>query len=386
MKLRLKLHLIILIVIWFFTFYYHERYLPYKAARSCDWSNWNHHDVGHKYPSENNDNNNNNNNNHNINDDNNDLEYYKIMLIADPQLIDNHTYPNYNNFLLTLSKITSDNYLKKNFKSLSNYLKPQALIFLGDYLDNGRSSSSEYYSNEFNRFQNIFKNYNNLNSNKIIMIPGNHDIGFGNGVKLDSVQRYEENFGTLIPKQLFNFLIIPLDSLSLSNSENPKIYSKPQKFLDNLSNQEKLLPRILLSHVPLIRNQDDYCGKYRESNIFPFTKGYQYQTVLDSDISNDILDKIKPDLIFSGDDHDYCEVYHDIHNNKKKVKEITVKSISMTMGIKYPAVQLLTVYKNKNNNDENYLKYETEICYLPTPYIDIITYVILSIISGLTII
>jgi hypothetical protein len=43
----------------------------------------------------------------------------------------------------------------------------------------------------------------------------------------------------------------------------------------------------------------------------------------------------------SGDDHDYCEVQH-----KGGVREVTVKSFSMAMGIRKPGFQLLSISEN----------------------------------------
>ena len=50
------------------------------------------------------------------------------------------------------------------------------------------------------------------------------------------------------------------------------------------------------------------------------------------------MDKVKPSLIFSGDDHDICEYTH-----PNSVREVTVKTFSMAMGIKTPGFQLLSL-------------------------------------------
>jgi hypothetical protein len=44
----------------------------------------------------------------------------------------------------------------------------------------------------------------------------------------------------------------------------------------------------------------------------------------------------------SGDDHDYCEYVH-VTKDGKKVREVTVKSFSMAMGIRRPGFQLLSL-------------------------------------------
>ena len=51
-------------------------------------------------------------------------------------------------------------------------------------------------------------------------------------------------------------------------------------------------------------------------------------------------------LINSGDDHDYCEYVHEIEVTKgtiRKLREISVKSISMVMNVRRPGFQLLSL-------------------------------------------
>ena len=96
-----------------------------------------------------------------------------------------------------------------------------------------------------------------------------------------------------------------------------------------------------------------YRGPLRESKTFDVNGyGYQYKNSVEESLSRDILNQIQPDITFTGDDHDYCDIQHE-----NGYREITVKSISMAMGKKYPAVQLLSI-KNEDN-----FKMETEICF-----------------------
>lgn len=47
---------------------------------------------------------------------------------------------------------------------------------------------------------------------------------------------------------------------------------------------------------------------------------------------------IKPDVVFSGDDHDYCEITH-----PGRIREVTVKSFSSNAGVRRPGLQLLSL-------------------------------------------
>ncbi len=77
----------------------------------------------------------------------------------------------------------------------------------------------------------------------------------------------------------------------------------------------------------------------------PLQAGYQYQNVLTPLISQDIVKHLTPEevtMIYSGDDHDYCEMQHNEFTGR--IKEITVKSASWAMGVRRPGVQLASLW------------------------------------------
>lgn len=333
--------LLILLVIWVLTFYLQERYLTAATILKCQWPQLS-----------------------------TSLSQTNILLIADPQLIDNHTYPGRNELLLKLSKHTVDTYIKKNYNELLDQLQPNYIMFLGDLLDNGRDATDEYFAQEYNRFKRIFRPLDKM----FLNVPGNHDIGFGNGVKIPMRTRFEKSFGsanTVVDIDGVDFII--LDTLSISSTDET-INKQLKDFLYSIA-KEKSKPRILLTHVPLYRDPNLSCGPLRESKTFDVNGyGYQYKNSVEESLSRDILNQIQPDITFTGDDHDYCDIQHE-----NGYREVTVKSISMAMGKKYPAVQLLSI-KNEDN-----FKMETEICFLQTPYINVANYVVLAIVSGILI-
>ncbi|GME88076.1 unnamed protein product [[Candida] boidinii] len=376
------------ILIWLFSFNFFLKIIPNYYSSNCSWNN---HYKNIDAPILDN-------NLKNFNKFNDDYNPYHILLIADPQLIDSHTYPGRNKLLLKLSEHVVDNYIDRNFKSLSKTLNPDSIIFLGDYLDNGRSSDDGYFLTQLDRFNNIFKKYSKNTTELIFNVPGNHDIGFGDDVKINSRTRFTRLFNaepnSIIERN--NNELIFLDSISLNSYNNDNISLKSKLFLEKISNKEKSKTRILFHHVPLYRDKDlNKCGDLREdqSKPFPIVKGYQYQTIIDASISEKILNGIKPDLIFSGDDHDYCEVFHRYGDNGENriAPEVTVKSISMAMGIKRPAVQLLTLFNKKTDHikihdwsDEtiiNETSFNYNICYLPIPYHDSFIYGSLAILN-----
>lgn len=118
------------------------------------------------------------------------------------------------------------------------------------------------------------------------------------------------------------------------------------------------LPAILLTHVPLFRKAATPCGPYREhyppssneeleedeQNALKISGGYQYQNVLTQTISNNLVSKIGPNLVhvYSGDDHDYCEIAHREFSGSPR--EITVKSLSWAMGVRRPGFVLTSLW------------------------------------------
>jgi len=122
------------------------------------------------------------------------------------------------------------------------------------------------------------------------------------------------------------------------------------------------LPTILLTHVPLYRDKGTPCGPKREhwppttppkgqtTPVFPdernalsLSGGYQYQNVLSEEDSVRLVSTVGNVIrVFSGDDHDYCEIVHT--ENKNNAREITVKSMSWAMGVRKPGFLMLSMW------------------------------------------
>lgn len=144
------------------------------------------------------------------------------------------------------------------------------------------------------------------------------------------------------------------------------------------------LPTILLTHVPLYRPPGTQCGPLREHwppanptdplarddrNAISVSKGYQYQNVLNEGDSIDLVSKVGNVVhAFSGDDHDYCELTH--AENQANVKEITVKSVSMAMGVRVPGFLMVSMYnpidaEGKPLSGDQASTLQTHLCLLP---------------------
>jgi hypothetical protein len=221
-------------------------------------------------------------------------------------------------------------------------LYPDSTIFLGDLFDGGREWSvaggsrwsnpekswkgygEAFWKKEYNRFGRIFfdlftntgvapRQGQHERRRLIASIPGNHDLGFGNGVQLPVRDRFEAYFGEGNRVDIIgNHSFISIDGVSLSAKDHAeegaeKIWKPTADFLDNIQEtrtnaiaqdlrkqfgtsfkkryehevyETKELkkaelpevdgidssgyPAVLLSHVPLYRDPETPCGPKRE--------------------------------------------------------------------------------------------------------------------------
>ncbi|PUU78019.1 Metallo-dependent phosphatase-like protein [Tuber borchii] len=345
---------------------------------------------------------------------------HRVVLIADPQLVDPHTYPR-RGPLLSATIFYTDQYMSRSYETIQERLSPSTTVFLGDLFDGGREWTHEqsslyaqnhhlhedlipitedprgardwkdyddsYWMGEYRRFLKIFPSWPYRRTVKTL--PGNHDLGMGNGIREGVKDRFRTYFGeTSGVLEAGNHTIILIDSVSLSNDNNPKIYLPARDFLDSLPDllttppSSALFPHIieeaanplpsppeqspvpqnptiLLTHVPLYRPADTPCGPHRESkDPILIHAGYQYQNVLQPTLSSELLQKTNAKYVFSGDDHDYCEVEH-----AGNIKEVTVKSFSWAMGVRRPGFYMASLYTGNASPDAESV--QGRLCLLP---------------------
>ncbi|KAJ6259746.1 Cell division control protein [Drechslerella dactyloides] len=389
-------------LIWIGVVYWGEIGSFTDAVAQCKWSNWERWPKG--------------------------ANPTHAVLIADPQLVDPHTYVR-SKPAMAATMYYIDRYLSRTYKDILSGLDPAAVIFLGDLFDGGREWDTKltadepggtgqgerahmndaYWHQEYKRFQRIFPNEPGVLTIK--SLPGNHDLGFGKGIQPAVYERFRTYFGeTNSVWEIGNHSFVLVDTVSLSDDRQDgdgwRVGGKAKQWLDEYSKGmhqpmprttsprklmsqqiqladekestesqpppqqnmfSRMLPSILITHVPLYRGPNVPCGPLRESKLhgggIPFRAGYQYANVLSHDISRDLLQKISPTWVFSGDDHDYCVHQHAGVGDPGKgirtgrwgiIKEITVKSISWCMGIRKPGILLVSLY----NPDERDLAHD----------------------------
>ncbi|CAO2657003.1 Nn.00g058060.m01.CDS01 [Neocucurbitaria sp. VM-36] len=427
-----------LVLLWWVVLYWGERGVFNGAVQSCSWDRWENWEAG--------------------------ANPHRLIFVADPQLIDPHTYPGRPWPLNPLTYKYTDLYLRRTYSRFQTVLYPDTIFFLGDLFDGGREWSTrtttspekqyriygdDFWMNEYRRFGDLFFKHwgdGGMESRPgqpgrklISSLPGNHDLGFAKGVQIGVRNRFNAYFGDGNRIDVIaNHTFVSLDSVSLSavgqeSAQQVEDIWRPTKdFLENAKKHKKRLvqrdlrvqqglrpypgfphydikseqlptadlphanddvtefPTILLTHVPLYRAPGTPCGPLREHwpptpppaghdplehddrNAIAVRGGYQYQNVLNREITADIAEKIGDiRYAFSGDDHDYCDVLHRGYASAGGgIREITVKSISWAMGVRLPGVVLVSMW-NPVDTHGNPLSgdasktIQTHLCLLP---------------------
>jgi len=287
-----------------------------------------------------------------------------ILFVADPQLLGPRSYPGRPQWINLLTQFIVDFNLRKSWRVASK-LHPDVVVFMGDLMDDGRVdvplSEYEQYVNRFNR---TFT----LHGTPAFYLPGNHDVGLGRNpgwFSPDARQRFEQTSGpTNQVIHINDRLLVFIDAPRLVDEEQSRraagqsyqhvihneqhsksVINFVQQVADTYANDDR--PRVLLSHIPLSRSPQAHCGPLREKGTISRGGGIGYQNLLDEDTTQFLLESLKPTVIFSGDDHDYCEVTHSYQLNDsddvKVAREVSIKSFSMAMGIRRPGFQVMSV-------------------------------------------
>ncbi|KAI6046003.1 Metallo-dependent phosphatase-like protein [Pisolithus marmoratus] len=281
----------------------------------------------------------------------------RILVIADPQVLDKHSYPERGVFTSFLSQLMVDLNLRKSWHAAFHRLQPDAVVVLGDMMDNGRGSmSTTEYATYHGRYHDIFKTFKR--PVPTYYLPGNHDVGLGASTSFspEADSRYTSHFG---PRNHYvsvgNHTLVFIDATALAEEDVlragkgysfdnwPAVRQGPVEFVKQIAESHAEGSVVLLTHIPLARPQDTRCGPLRERGTIRQGFGFGYQNTLMEEATVFLLDRLKPSLILSGDDHDYCDYQHTIPSTNTSVREVTVKSFSIAMGVRRPGFQLLSL-------------------------------------------
>ncbi|KAJ6625495.1 Metallo-dependent phosphatase-like protein [Mycena sp. CBHHK59/15] len=300
-----------------------------------------------------------------------------VLIVADPQILDHRSYPDRAPSLTFISQLLVDLNLRKSWRAALR-TRPDVVVFLGDMMDGGRFSMSDAeYERYFQRFKSIFPLDAFIPQ---YFIPGNHDTGLGASPQFSEKARarYSSHFGPPNSQvKIANHTIVLLDAPAIveedfqragygqSYSDWKSIPGGPIEFVKSFAKSKDQDPVVLFTHIPLSRPDGANCGPNRERGTIRRGVGFGYQNTLGKTASDFLLENISPSVVFSGDDHDYCEYTHSFGRaeSPRHAREVTVKSLSMAMGIRRPGFQLLSLAPPHSVHSD--LSHADSLCLLP---------------------
>ncbi|KIM92101.1 hypothetical protein PILCRDRAFT_810120 [Piloderma croceum F 1598] len=302
-----------------------------------------------------------------------------ILIIADPQILSSRSYPNRNFLLSRLTQLVVDLNLRKSWR-LAMKMRPHVVVFLGDMMDNGRDEMGDHeYKTYHKRFRNMFKiPYYPMAA---YYLPGNHDTGLGASPSFspNATARYKSHFGPLNHRiTISNHSVLFIDAPGLVEEDRERMrHGYPYggigeggkggwsampggtvDFVRQFAAKKIDKPTVLFTHIPLSRPDGTDCGPLREKGTITRGAGHGYQNTLNEEASNFLLQNLRPSIIFSGDDHDYCDISHPMPLRASSPKtrlfspEITVKSLSIVMNVRHPGFQLLSLVSQPSYQEQ----------------------------------
>lgn len=324
--------------------------------------------------------------------------FVKVAVLADPQLMDRTSLSVAPKSLaLEIAQFYTDVFMRRAFLASVLPFEPDVILFLGDYFDGGPDLSDEEWQESLSRLRHIFDldTLDSVKNIKVYHLPGNHDVGYSasHSHKPQVFRRYENVFGT----RNYRFKVggldfIAIDAQTLDGHPQRDLTSATWNFVQNVSMDSSLTPRVLLTHIPLYRKNGTYCGPHRSSKIInqrvrrdDLDEDILYQNYVSEEKTKSILDSVGPVFVLSGHDHDQCTVAHT--SKYGPVTEQTLGTISWQQGNLYPSFMLLSAWNHSFPNatigKDAVL---THLCFLPVQtyiYIWYLCQFVLTLLLGL---
>ncbi|GAA5841600.1 hypothetical protein JCM11251_004228 [Rhodosporidiobolus azoricus] len=319
---------------------------------------------------------------------------FHVLVLADPQLLDMHSYPGRSWILRKLGVWITDLYARKSWRAVISGSRGtggggvDAVVWLGDLLDNTLEAvEPSEHASYIHRFHLLFplprastSSFSTLSSSHStssslfsahpltppipsIVLPGNHDLGLhlsSSSLAAYHRERFAEAFGPTWGEREWNgWRVVWVDAMALLEGEfwegKGGQYSDMRRWLEEMGQGSSSTPTILLTHIPLFRPEGTSCGRTRESrNPLHQGAGKNYQNELGERETQWLVERVKPTAVYSGDDHDACVIHHPFKSpldGVTPVVETTVKAFSMAMGVSHPGYHLLSLYAPLPSSD-----------------------------------
>ncbi|CAI2733714.1 unnamed protein product [Schistosoma spindalis] len=301
-----------------------------------------------------------------------------------------------------IDRIRRDWQMKRAFQASLYLHNPNAVIILGDILDEGKWATNDDFNCLVERFRDIF--HHDKTKTLVKTVVGNHDIGFHYATNKFLNHRFHRDVGNNVytpPIYLWSFFGIHfviansiafegdncdlcfeanfilksiaryLDCLKISAPSNTKsCYSKElgmglsDKFpyIDvNLNDPSSFVYSrpVILQHFPLYRTSDSGCS-IKPMDAMPKhlrkTVNRPKLDCLSKEATKQLLESLRPRLILSGHTHYSCKMSHQFGNQSESAVEWSVASFSWR-NLANPGFLMLSISSTN---------YSINKCYLPT--------------------
>lgn len=241
-------------------------------------------------------------------------EHVKVLIAADPQILSTDSEPGFPfNYIAVWD---ADRFVSRGFQLALWRTRPQVVIFLGDVLDDGSTSSDEGFRAKAEHFKNLLRIPDYVE--RTIYVPGDNDIG-GEGMDEVTPNKVSRFFSAFKQTEVDSFKFIDFIQIRIMDAYGNETQPLPE---------DKNRMRILLSHMPLL----------------PITRKTIKETIIGH----------HPSLIFSGHEHESfhfigkkdvarAEEFWPLRDNDsiwkietvtEKLHEVTVPTCSYRMGKK----------------------------------------------------
>lgn len=251
-----------------------------------------------------------------------------------------------------IDKMRREWQMKQAFRISTNYFKPDIVMNLGDIFDEASFSQNEAFRMFYQDYEETFPS---RQGQKIIVIAGNHDVGFHNQmIKYPRLLfRFHETLDATNSIELLkhnNLNIVVINSMSFYNDTcgfctqsiaDTNMISRQLNGMNRTSPETYSRP-ILLTHIPLYRVDDTLCEYPYSLREVVKKNSIEGEDVLHKAASNFLLDRLKPRLILSGHTHMYCNTSHNL-SDSESVSELTISSYNHKYAEKKPDFLLLSV-------------------------------------------
>ncbi|GBG29889.1 Metallophosphoesterase 1 [Hondaea fermentalgiana] len=302
-----------------------------------------------------------------------------VAVVADPQLTDAFSYGQRPGSLtLWLTEFYSDLYMRRAYRLAVRAHAPSKVVFVGDLFDGGRVANEASYARHVERFKAIF----GADWSTFIFAAGNHDVGLGRYFAASAADQFRKFFGPRSHEtSVCGKRLVVLDGPSLVNGRygvqaDQFAMSEASAVVNAMQDRSKGV--LLFTHIPLWRAPGVSCGP--EARRFKTNlaqgAGISYQNLLDRETSSLLLEKLGPELIVSGDDHDNCIVSHT--TSVGVTREYTVATFSWLQGVRRPGFAIVRLEGCKEPLSGIQKEARMQVCGLPDQLAVYLGYILLA--------